>query len=198
MTAYGLWRDRDGSTVVEFALIAPVLMLMLVGILDVGHTAYTTAALQGVVQKAGRDSAIQSSNAATIDAKVYDQVRDLTNTMTAPVISRRFFRDYSAASIKQHEQYNDLNANSRCDNNETYTDKNWNGVWDADGGDAGQGGAQDRTVYAVTISYPRMLPLHGFINVPPNVTLTASTVYANQPFDQQAQYAATPPTRNCS
>src|SRR3546814_8105467 len=48
--------DASGNTIVEFAFVGPVLVLLLMGTLDVGHTLYMQAVLQGVMQKAARDS----------------------------------------------------------------------------------------------------------------------------------------------
>lgn len=198
-TAVRIARSTKGASLTEFALIAPVLMTMLIGFFDIGHTAYMQATLQGAVQKAARDSSLQNSTPATLDAKITEQVRQLNNTITAPTITRRFFRNYTDAAVKQHEPFADTNSNGRCDNGESYTDKNWNNAWDRDGGDAGQGGAQDRVVYTVSVSYPRMFPLHRFVTgVPANVQLTASTVLANQPYNEQGKYADNPPSRVCA
>src|SRR3546814_7855992 len=55
--------DASGNTIVEFAFVGPVLVLLLMGTLDVGHTLYMQAVLQGVMQKAARDSALESGSA---------------------------------------------------------------------------------------------------------------------------------------
>src|SRR3546814_3699813 len=54
--------DASGNTIVEFAFVGPVLVLLLMGTLDVGHTLYMQAVLQGVMQKAARDSALESGS----------------------------------------------------------------------------------------------------------------------------------------
>ena len=66
-----------------------------------------------------------------------------------------------------------------------------------DGGDAGQGGAKDITVYSVTVSYPRMFPISTLFGGSPNVNMTASTVLANQPYSEQSTYGAAL-TGNCN
>ena len=48
--------DRRGVTVIEFAIVAPVMCLFLVAAFDVAHQLYLTATLQGIVQKTARDS----------------------------------------------------------------------------------------------------------------------------------------------
>ena len=194
--------SRDGATAIEFSFVAPVLVLMIVGTLDVGHTLYVKAVLQGVVQKAARDSTLQVSAttaaAAALDAKVRARVKVLDAQITDSdiTISRRYYRDYTAAAAHQFEPFIDGNGNHTCDNHEGYTDSNGNGVWDPDGADGGQGGAQDKAVYTVVVQYPRLLPLDKFINVPSTISLSATTLLANQPYAEQAIYAA-PVSRIC-
>ncbi|MGE4411843.1 MAG: TadE/TadG family type IV pilus assembly protein, partial [Sphingobium sp.] len=54
-------RDERAATLIEFAFVAPVLCILLLGAFDVGHTLYMTSVLQGVVQKAARDSGLETS-----------------------------------------------------------------------------------------------------------------------------------------
>lgn len=185
-------RDARGTYAVEFAVATPVFLIMVMGALDLGHTLYTRSVLQGTVQKAARDSALEtgslSGNQTAIDAKVTSAVRDLNNSATVTV-SRRFYRTFSAARSAQSESYTDNNANGRCDS-EPYVDANRNGTYDADGGDGGQGGAKDITVFTVKMSYPRVFPTSTLFGMPANVNLTATTVLANQPYAEQSSYGA--------
>jgi Flp pilus assembly protein TadG len=193
-----LGRDRRGVTVVEFGIIAPVLCLFLAGAFDVAHTLYMKSVLQGIVQKTARDSSLQSNNnataAATIDARVTKQVTALANNATITFL-RRYYKTFSAASAASAEPYTDTDKDKTCDHGEPYTDTNNNGVWDADGGDS-TGGAKDRTVYTVTVSYPHMFPMWRFIGLSNTQVLTAQTVLEIQPYDEQTAYA-TAKTLNC-
>ena len=45
MRLCGLARDRRGAAIVEFALIAPVLLITLFGLFDFGHGMYIRALL---------------------------------------------------------------------------------------------------------------------------------------------------------
>lgn len=198
-----LARASDGSAITEFGLIAPVLFLLLFGMLDVGHTQYMKSVLEGAVQKAARDTTLESSSGTdsaardAIDQAVKNQISPLHGTATV-TFTRRFYKTFTDAAAAYREDFNDGNGNGRCDNNETYTDENNNEVWDADGGDSiNRAGARDNVVYTATVSYPRMFPLHGFINVPANTTVTASTVLSNQPYGDQTAYDA-PTNRTCT
>lgn len=191
--------DRQGVTLAEFGLLAPVMCLLLMGAFDVGHSLYMRAVLQGAMQKAARDTGLEGgavvANRTTIDTKVRRQVEPLASNATVS-FSRRTFRTFTEASARNPESYDDNNDNDRCDNGEPYTDRNNNGVYDADGGNEGQGGARDAVIYTATVSYPRMFPLSGMLGLSANTTISAKTVLANQPYGEQAA-APSPVVRNC-
>lgn len=193
--------DRAGATVVEFAMVAPVLGLVLLGAFDIAHSLYARAVLQGIVQKTARDSALESglgeSAQVALDAKVTGQAKAMANNAEV-TITRRFYRTFSDAAAARAEIWTDTNGNGTCDEGEPYDDANRNNVWDADGGDAGQGGAKDATVYTVTVTYPRMFPLYNLIGGSRTTEITASTVLRNQPYADQGSYGTGPvPVRNC-
>lgn len=202
-----LVRADGGAALTEFGLISPVLFLLLFGGFDVGHTLYMRTVLEGAVQKAARDASLESAsgNDATvrtaIDTAVRNQLLPL-NSNAAITFNRRFYRTFTDAAAAEAEEFNDTPsgtfANGICDNGETYTDVNNNSMWDADGGDLiNRAGARDNVVYTVNVAYPRLFPLHAFIDVPDTTNLSASTVLANQPYgDQEA--ADAPTTRTCT
>jgi Flp pilus assembly protein TadG len=184
---------------VEFGLISPVMLLLLMGTFDVGHSLYMRSVLEGAVQKAARDAGLESGVVTTrqesIDNKVKAQVLHLANNANV-TITRRFYRSFTDAAAKLPETFTDNNGNGRCDNGEPYSDRNNNNVYDADGASQGQGNAQDSVLYTVALSYPRMFPLHGLIGLSPTTTIKATTVMNNQPYGDQANDGAAT-ARNC-
>ncbi|MEJ7935639.1 TadE/TadG family type IV pilus assembly protein [Sphingobium sp. AN558] len=188
--------SQRGLSVTEFGLIAPILAVMLMGVLDMGHTLYMQSVLQGAMQKAARDASLetgtQSSIQAAIDASVTDQVQKLARAATV-TISRNNFRDYSKAATPAMEPFTDTNGNGTCNGGEPYEDSNNSGSWDTDNGRTGQGGAQDNVVYVAKVVYPRLFPLMRMVGLPVNVTLNASTALINQPYGDQASVTI----RNC-
>ncbi len=191
--------DRRGATVIEFAMVAPVMCALLMGAFDVSHTLYTQAALQGIVQKTARDSTLEASNEAEaqalLDQKVRNQVAALHNSANV-AITRRFYRSFTEAAAARAETYTDTNHNNSCDAGEPYEDANGNSVWDRDGGNAGQGGAKDATLYTVTMTYPRIVPVVGFFGLGSTTTVSAKTILRNQPYGDQESYG-TAVVRNC-
>ena len=61
-----LVRDAEGATIVEFALILPVLMVTLMGLFDLPYNMYTSQMLQGAIQNAARSSTSPPANSAAI------------------------------------------------------------------------------------------------------------------------------------
>ncbi|WP_034159486.1 TadE/TadG family type IV pilus assembly protein [Sphingomonas sp. ERG5] len=207
-----LLSDRRGSAVVEFAIVAPVLCLLLLGIFDTAHSLYMRSVLQGIIQKVARDSALESGTASAqqtaLDNKVRTSVNAVANNATM-TFTRRYYRTFSDAAAAKAETWTDTNGNGTCDPpsggtpGEPYIDANNNNKWDSDGGNDGQGGAKDRVLYTVVVSYPRFFPLYNFLATDAasrdamKVTkITASTVLENQPYSEQGSYGA-PVTRNC-
>ncbi|KHK92036.1 pilus assembly protein TadE [Novosphingobium malaysiense] len=174
--------DSRGVTIIEFAMAAPVLIVLLLGIFDLSHMAYVSAALHGAVQRAARDSAIESADTATQDAYIEKLVRQAAPGATVTTQRKSY---YDFADIERPEAWNDKNNNGVCDNSESYTDENKNGQWDADVGKSGNGGANDVVVYTVTVTYEPMFPIPGLYGSSDKRTLSASAVRKNQPFALQ-------------
>lgn len=185
-----LAEDRRGVTIVEFAMIAPVLMIGMMGMFDLGYNIYTDALLQGAIQKAARDSTIEGAQdqAAELDAKVAGVVRQIAPSAVLSY-TRKAYTSFS--DVSQPEDFRDVNGDGVCNDGEPFEDANGNGSWDRDRGRDGFGGARDAVLYTVTVDYPRLFPVAGLIGQSPNFQLTASTVLRNQPYNLQTQRAAT-------
>lgn len=189
-----LLRNRSGVTAIEFAFVAPVLMILIMGGLEVGHTMYVNSILVGAVQKAGRDMSLEdaSTNLTTIEGNIGTAVRQVVRLQSDPTFTIRSYHDYVNAQSPA-EEFGDTDHDGLCDHGETYVDSNDNGQWDADGSVDGRGGAKDVVLFTASITYDR-LPIGRFISSNPTMTLTASTLLRNQPSNQQSQ----PTTRVCT
>jgi len=194
--AAALVRDTSGATIVEFALVLPVLLLTLLGLFDLGYNMYTAQMLQGAIQNAARLSTLQgaSDKQAGIDAVVTRAVHAVVPNATLG-FNRKAYASFS--DVARPEDFTDINANGTCDAGEPFEDANANGTWDADAGSDGFGGARDAVLYTVTVNYPRAFPVARLIpGQSDHLALTAVTVLRNQPFNIQNAPAAT--TGNCA
>lgn len=183
-----LGADARGVTVIEFAMIAPVMLLLIMGLGDLGYKVYVESILVGAIQKSGRDATIQGSgnNVAELDRAVVDAVRDVAPSVT--YVSSR--KNYSRFADISPERFVDANGNGVYDAaTECFTDVNGTKTWDADPGATGQGGANDVTVYTLTIEYPRLFPMYYFLGWSALDTASATTILKNQPYASQNAFA---------
>ncbi len=186
-----LQTNNRGAALMEFALVAPTFLLLLMGIFDISYRAYAVSVLQGAVQKAGRDSTLEgaSGGLGSIDATITNQMRAVANSVTMS-FDRKTFVSFSRAG--QAEEFEDRIVvatglpNGIREVGECYFDENGNGTYDSNAGINGQGGARDIVVYTATAVYPRLFPMYGLLGFPQNETITATSVLRNQPFGTQA------------
>jgi Flp pilus assembly protein TadG len=191
MTAASIGRDRRGVAALEFALVAPVLLVLVMGLCELGYQAYAQAVVTGAVQKAGRDNSVQGASNSMIDNAVLAQIQAAV-PHAAFTSGYPIRRNYAQFGDIAPEPFVDLNGNSVHDAGECFTDMNGNGTWDADAGSGGQGGANDVAVYTVSIVYPHLMPISRWMGWGSDLMLTASTILKNQPYASQAgrTYAA--------
>ncbi len=188
-------RDRRGVTVVEFAIVTPVMLTLIMGIGDMLYQAYAQSLLNGSLQKAARDSGIQGGDtqSATIDGKVIGVLSSIiknpvqscaTTPTSATWCSTR--ESYDTFTEVAPEPFTDTNGNGVRDPGECYTDVNGNGTWDADPGLSGQGGAGSIALYKMRVTYPRLFPVFGLLGWSKVATISATTLLKNQPYATQS------------
>ena len=179
-----LLRDRRGATLVEFALVAPLLHLLLLGMFDMGYNYYIQSQLQGAVQQAARDATIEGAagQESKIDARVARAVRQIVPSARIS-FSRKAYATFS--EVGQPEDFSDIDGNGTCNDGEPFEDANDNGTWDRDRGTDGFGGARDAVLYVVSVSYKRAFGVTAFVGFPDTFTTQATTVLRNQPYSDQ-------------
>ncbi len=183
--------DNRGVAVVEFAILAPTFLMMLMAFYDFAHSLYARTIIDGALQKAARDSTLNTTT--TTQTAIDNRVRAIVLTANhdaTVTFSRRFYKTYNQAAAAAAEAFTDTNHNGMCDGGEPFVDRNNNNVRDIDGADAGQGGAKDQALYTVTATYTRLFPMHNFLGWSRNVVVSRSTILANQPWAEQTQYGA--------
>jgi len=186
--------DRKGAAAIEFAMLAPFLLIGMLGLFDLGYNMYTSVLLRGAIYKAARDSALEgaANQTAALDQRVTDVVRDI-----APGAVLTFTRTSytSFTDVGEPEDFTDVNGNNVCDGGEPYEDANGNASWDLDRGKSGLGGARDAVLYEVHVSYPRAFPFYRLVGASDKHTLQAKTIVRNQPYGTQD---TTSTIRNCT
>ncbi|MEZ5695963.1 MAG: TadE/TadG family type IV pilus assembly protein [Sphingomonadaceae bacterium] len=177
-------KDEEGATLIEFALLAPTLLIMILGLFEMGYNYYMQSLLQGSIQQAARDSTIEGAIArqSTIDARVTEAVHDIVPNATV-TFDRKAYTSFS--DVGQPEDFTDTDSNGTCNDGEPFEDANGNGMWDTDRGVVGMGGARDAVLYRVTVSYPRAFGVTKLIGLSDNFETSVATVLRNQPYDEQ-------------
>ena len=144
-------RDRSGNTAVEFALVFPALLLMIVGLMEFSTYFWLNAVIENAALHASRfgitgaqseSMTRQESIEKVIEDHTYNMVPINDLTMTTLVYD-------SFGDIGQTEPYADANLNGSYDPGEAYTDVNGNGAWDDDLGTAGLGGANGIVLFKI-------------------------------------------------
>ncbi len=186
-------RDTRGAAMIEFVIVSPVLMLLIIGGLAFGHRLYVKSVLEGEMQKAARDTSLEDAGSDVRRALIQDRVRmQVLRVINSARVEFELtsFHDYRNAQNRV-EEYVDSNHDGRCNKGETYVDANNNGAWDLEGGTEGVGGSKDVVLLTATVSYASFLPMvqgNGILKV------VSSTLLRNQPASDQAPA----PLRTCS
>lgn len=180
-----LVRNRRGVTAVEFALLATPLMWMICGTIELGHTLFARAVLEGAVVEAARIATASLESSETDREKIMRKsVAEMMGDFraepgTAVSISTKVFRDFASVTP---ENFTDKNNNGVWDAGEDFIDRNANGKWDPAISIAGtMGGPGD--VVAYTATFPKQMlfgSMTTWFGVGSSTMLTATTVVRNE------------------
>lgn len=181
-----LRRDERGSSLVELALIAPTLMLFVMGIIEVAMILFVSTLLEGSVREAGRYGitgyVFQGTDRISVIRSIVAQNTIGLVDMEKVKIETLTYESFSA--IGKPEPFTDTNHNGQRDAGESYNDVNGNGKWDADMGASGVGGPGDIVVYTITYDWPFLTTFLGDLMGSAGVIpLRASYAVRNEPWD---------------
>lgn len=176
--------DRQGSAAVEFGIIAPLFILMIVGIAEVGTTLFVGALMEGAVRDASRYG-ITGQDGASRPQIIRDIIADRTIGLVdinVAAISTQVYDSFD--SIGSQEPYTDDSpANGTYDTGEAFVDINMNGSWDADQGRASVGEPGEIVLYTIDYDLPLLTGyLANHLGSGGNIGLTASIAVLNEPF----------------
>ncbi len=173
-----------GVTAMEFAIIAPVMILMLFGIIEFAMIMLVNNVLESATAISSRlgstgYAAAGTSREDTIKQSISDHAGMLIDVSKVSITSK-YYSQFD--QIGDPEPWNDLNHNGQVDPGE-WTDVNGNGVYDTDMGTAGYGGANDIVVYTVSYPWSIATPLmSALIGTNGIFTITTHAVVKNEPY----------------
>jgi hypothetical protein len=185
-----LMRDPAGVTIVEFALVAPVMFVLLGGLLEFGYVAFARSTLESAILAASR-----SARVAECPGEAAELIEEELVARMAVVVShdgeppQLTVRSYGNefGNVGNPEPFNDLDASGRFDPGEPYTDINGNAQWDEDMGKTGDYGSFGEVVeFSASFNVASLLP---FVAARINENdgfypISAETVVRNEPFKE--------------
>jgi Flp pilus assembly protein TadG len=187
-----LRKDKEGITIVEFAFVSPVLMLLVCGTMELCYDLYQRSVIQGVIQRAARRAAVGGLSSGAVDAYIRDRVQPALpessrdNPEAIKIVKKSY---YNFTNVNKKEKLTkDINGNDVFDPlTDCYEDANRNHNYDsaANAGSNGLGGADDIVYYEVTATTPRLFPVVSMMGLSSNMSITTKTVIRNQPFSAQ-------------
>ena len=180
---HGLARSNEGATMVEFAFVAPILFTILLGLTDFGYQMYVNSVVEGTVHQAARLATVGNKTPDQIDDFVKKQLATFSTNGTVTIKKSNY---YQFSGIGKPEKLtSDVNGNGSWNTGDCYEDLNNDGKWNSVAGRDGLGGSDDIVYYQVEFSYPRVVPMSGFLGWSNTVTTKATTVMRNQPYASQ-------------
>lgn len=176
-------RDDQGSMTTELALVLPVFLMMLVGIIETGMLLFTNSALENAILRSSRFGVLgaEGDNGVSRTDKILAIIEEQTfGRVNMNSLEMQTLVYDSFADINQEEPYEDSDGSGDYTVGENYSDINGNGQWDADMGVAGPGGAGDIVLYKVSYHFQT---LTSFLDpLFKNINLTATVAVRNEPY----------------
>jgi hypothetical protein len=186
---HAILEDAYGATLVEFALILPVFLLLLFGIIEFSIIMFAKSTMEGatsITSRLGKTGYTQDG--LSRQEMLVNLLVEKSNGILKPedieittLVYQRFSDIGSAEPLSV-----DRNGNGQYDSadGDSYQDINGNGQWDADLGTAGLGGAGDIVVYNVHYPWNVKTPIMSNLMENENgyFPLEASIVVRNEPY----------------
>ncbi len=177
---------NEGVATLEFAMIAPVLLLLMMGIVEFSLVTFTMSVMEGATSYTARYGKTGYTAAgSTREEQIVANIENRTGGLLDPDNIDISTQVYSAFdNVGDPEPFTDTNNNLTYNVGEPYSDINGNSQWDADMGDAGLGDANDVVVYTVSYPWNLMTPIIGAI-IGSTFNITVRTVVKNEPYNIQ-------------
>jgi hypothetical protein len=175
---------QSGVTILEFALILPVLLLLIMGIIEFSMIMFVSSVIESATTSTAR---LGKTGYVPSDSNRQQEILDNITSRSAGLLDPAKI----TISTTVYPSFNSVNQPEPCISPPTppcpgtpgvnFTDINGNGQWDADMGAAGLGNAGDVVVYTVNYPWSIMTPIMSSI-IGPVFPITARTVVRNEPF----------------
>jgi len=177
--------DR-GIAAVEFAFVAPIMILMICGFMEFAHLSSSRTTLEAATMRAARAVAATdcpSRREGIMRGIITSAMSNVpsANGGAVEIVVKSYSGNFS--DVGEPEPFTDTNGNGKWDPGESYVDVNGNNQWDPDMGAVGSLGGAGQVV-SYTARY-EVAALFGFISQrfsgSNSYQIEASTVVRNEP-----------------
>jgi Flp pilus assembly pilin Flp len=182
-------KDEAGIATMEFALIAPVVTVLLFGFLEFAWVQSARSALESATMKGAR--AIAASDCPTEREDILTQtiVKGMqhvksTNDELPKIESKAYGAQFGEVGEPEPFVDSPVTPNGKYDFGEVFTDVNGNAKWDPDMGKSGSVGAAGQIVsYTATFRVKSLVPFIAkrFGDGGDDYPISATTVIRNEP-----------------
>jgi Flp pilus assembly protein TadG len=181
------WRsDQSGATIIEFALVAPIFFLLILGIIEFGLIGFSQVAIESAVSATAREASIGKSTGGDrvqyVRTHIRKKLKGLIN-VDELVITANTVAAGGASQKADICLSNPPRIGGPCNPPLTYQDENGNGVYDATPPAVSLGNSGDlievRALYPWKIQLPFLNRFFGDNGI---FTITSSTIVKNEPF----------------
>jgi hypothetical protein len=179
------WLSRRGTTALEFALVAPLVILLGIATVEFGYILTVQNLLELAARKASRTGVTGTtpSNVQAREEMLRALVVDTGLGLIDPARLAIGITAYERSDgMGQPEPCMDINANRVCDPGEPFTDVNGNGQWDADQGKASPGAGGQVVIYTLTYTNVPLTGMVATLMSASSLTSSARVVVRNEPF----------------
>lgn len=183
-----LGADDRGVTAVEFAFVAPVLIVVISGLIEFSYVAYARSTLESSTVAAARVAMAHpcpSTREADMRRVITGAMSNVRSSGNSPVTIAVKAYGNEFGNVHPPEPFTDLvPRNGKWNLGESYDDVNGNGRYDSDIGKSGNlGGAGEVVSYTTNFNVISLFPsmARQFNNNQPFYSLKATTVVRNEP-----------------
>jgi hypothetical protein len=181
-----LSRHQGGATALEFALAAPVFILLIMGTVEFALIFAAQNLMESATYSASRlgktGSGVKESTQKKLIVDELHRFAGIIVDTRKVKISSYAYTDYG--EIGKPEPFIDANKNGVRDSGENYTDTNGNAQYDLDRGKSGHGGTSQVVVYTVEYPWEVFTPLlKPLIGTGGKLNLSTRAVVKNEPYE---------------
>ena len=198
MKRVSLRQNEEGASIVEFAMIALPLCIIVMGGADLGHEAYVRSQLQGSLSHIARLASVEDPQFQASGATLEERVENTLKESMEPIspggqvtLELENYTDFTGVGNPE-KLTRDVGGDGGYDeaDGDCFEDLNENGEFDLDTGREGFGGASDVVYYEATITMPRLFPTPKPVGLGDTMEVNATIAIRTQPYGAQK----TPPT----